>query len=64
MHWLYQYVLRGIGILFVIGMITLLILAIGSQNKRSDNRPAAPHAHRHGGTKHFRKAKLNSGGLL
>jgi hypothetical protein len=64
MHWLYRYVLRGIGILFVIGMITLLILAIASQNKRSENRPTALHAHRHGATKHFRKTNVNSGGIL
>jgi hypothetical protein len=29
--WLYRYVFRGIGILIVIGMITILILAVSSQ---------------------------------
>jgi hypothetical protein len=29
--WLYRYVLRGIGILMIIGMITILILAVSSQ---------------------------------
>ena len=41
-QWLYRYVFRGIGILLVIGMITILLLAISSQSHRSVNRPAAP----------------------
>jgi hypothetical protein len=41
-QWLYRYVFRGIGVVLVIGMITLLILAISAQSRRSDNRPAAP----------------------
>ena len=28
-RWLYRYIFRGMGILMLIGMITLLILAIG-----------------------------------
>jgi hypothetical protein len=64
MHWLYRYIFRGIGIQFVIGMITLLILAISSRNNRSKDSPPISHANRHNGTKHVRKAKLESGGLL
>ncbi len=30
-HWLYRYIFRGAGILFVIGMITILLLAVASQ---------------------------------
>ena len=41
-QWLYRYVFRGIGVALVIGMITLLILAISAQNRRSTNAPAAP----------------------
>jgi hypothetical protein len=44
-QWLYRYVFRGIGVLLVIGMITILILAINRQtsgDRHSANRPAAP----------------------
>jgi len=34
MHWLYRYIFRGIGVVFVIGMITVLALAIVSQMRR------------------------------
>ena len=34
-QWLYRYVFRGIGILFAIGVITILFLAISSQLHRS-----------------------------
>jgi hypothetical protein len=30
-HWLYRYVLRGSGILLLIGMISILLLAISSR---------------------------------
>ena len=40
-QWLYRYVFRGIGVLLVIGMITMLVLAINSQSERSANRRAA-----------------------
>ena len=40
-QWLYRYVFRGIGVLLVIGMITILVLAITSQARRSANRPAS-----------------------
>jgi len=33
--WLYRYVFRGIGILMAIGMITILILAVSSQDHRA-----------------------------
>ncbi len=39
-QWLYRYVFRGIGVALVIGMITILILAIIDQSHRSANRPA------------------------
>jgi len=42
MHWLYRYVFRGIGVLLVIGMITILVLAISSLSHRSTKAPAAP----------------------
>ena len=41
-QWLYRYVFRGIGVALVIGMITILILAISSQTRRSATKPAAP----------------------
>jgi hypothetical protein len=41
-QWLYRYVFRGIGVVLVIGMITILILAISAQNRRAANTPAAP----------------------
>jgi len=41
-HWLYRYVFRGIGILLVIGMITILVLAINSQMHRSAGSAAHP----------------------
>jgi hypothetical protein len=40
-QWLYRYVFRGIGVLFVVGMITFLILAISSQTHRSGEKTAA-----------------------
>ena len=43
-QWLYRYVFRGIGIVFVIVMITGLILAISSQMRRSATRPVTPPA--------------------
>jgi hypothetical protein len=41
-QWLYSYTFRGIGILFAVGMITILVLAICSQIRRADDKPAAP----------------------
>jgi hypothetical protein len=40
-RWIYRYVFRGIGVLLVIGMITLLFVAISSQARRSAKAPAA-----------------------
>ena len=40
-QWLYRYIFRGIGVAFLIGMITLLYLAINSQIHRQANHPAA-----------------------
>jgi len=41
-QWLYRYVFRGLGVALVIGMITILILAISSQTRNSATKPAAP----------------------
>ena len=30
-QWLYRYIFRGIGLLFVVGMITIFFLAVSSQ---------------------------------
>ena len=43
-HWLYRYIFRGIGILMVIGMITILILAVGSQTRHAGTSSKAPSA--------------------
>lgn len=40
-QWLYRYVFRGIGILFLIGMVTVLILMVNSTGLRPE-RKAAP----------------------
>jgi len=45
LHWLYRYVFRGIGILMLIGMITMLFVAISSQVRRSHAGPAAAPVH-------------------
>ena len=45
--WLYRYVFRGLGIALVIGMITILFLAISYQTRRSANTPAAPRVGAH-----------------
>ena len=37
-RWLYQYVFRGIGIVFVIGMITILLMAVMSRSRHSVHR--------------------------
>jgi hypothetical protein len=43
-RWLYRYVLRGIGIVFAVGMITALLLAISAQLQRAHRSPAGPSA--------------------
>jgi len=44
-RWLYRYIFRGLGILMLIGMITILILAMNSENHRAaESRTAAPSA--------------------
>jgi len=35
-QWLHRYIFRGIGILMLIGVITILVLAIGSQVRRQE----------------------------
>ena len=51
MNWIYRYVFRGLKILLLVGMITLLFLAINFL-ARSSERPA-PSPHRHSSvTKH------------
>lgn len=42
--WLYRYVFRGIGVLMVIGMITILILAVSSQTRHPGTRATAQSA--------------------
>jgi hypothetical protein len=41
-HWLYRYVFRGIGLLLLVGMLTILYLALSSPRRPSVNTPAAP----------------------
>ena len=41
-QWLHRYIFRGIGVLFVIGMITILALAISSQLHRTSSVPVTP----------------------
>jgi len=43
-QWLYRYVFRGLGVLILVGMITILILAISSQSRQSADKPTAPPA--------------------
>jgi hypothetical protein len=43
-NWLYRYVFRGIGILIVIGMITILILAVSSQIRHARTSSTTPSA--------------------
>jgi hypothetical protein len=46
-RWLYRYIFRGLGILMLIGMITILILALSSGTRRaSDSHVATPSATR------------------
>lgn len=41
-RWLHRYIFRGLGLLFVIGMVTLLLLAVMSQKQQPRPRQAAP----------------------
>ena len=43
-RWLNRYLFRGIGILMVIGMITLLLLAVVSQRQRRETGARPLHA--------------------
>ena len=47
MLWLYRYIFRGSKLLFALGMITLLALAIAAHIRRSSEH-APTHAARHG----------------
>ena len=40
-QWLYRYIFRGIGVLFLVGMITFFILAVSSQMHRDGKKSAA-----------------------
>ena len=43
MGWLYRYIFRGWGVLLVVGIITILVLAIRSQTHRpAEHAIAAP----------------------
>ena len=47
LEWLYRYIVRGIGVLFVIGLITLLFLWVNARSHRpSEERPASVHDRR------------------
>jgi hypothetical protein len=39
-QWLYRYIFRGLGVAFLIGVLTLLYLAVNSQMKRQATNPA------------------------
>jgi len=39
-QWLYRYVFRGLGVVMLIGMITILLVAVASQTRRA---PQAAH---------------------
>lgn len=43
-QWLYRYIFRGTGILFVIGIVTVLYLAISSHLRELETK-GAPGAH-------------------
>jgi len=43
-QWLYRYIFRGIGILLLIGMLTILALAISSHRHRFVHTPASSRA--------------------
>ena len=38
--WLYRHVFRGVGILFLVGLVTILYLALSFLTHRSNDRPA------------------------
>jgi len=40
--WLYRHVFRGLGILFLVGLVTILYLALSFLTQRSNDRPAGP----------------------
>jgi hypothetical protein len=40
-QWLHRYIFRGIGVLFLVGMITFLILAVSSQAHHDTNKPVS-----------------------
>ena len=41
-RWLYDHIFRGIGVLFLIGMITVLILALTHSRGRNSSNVSAP----------------------
>lgn len=43
-QWLYRYVFRGLGVVLLIGMITILVLALSSRMERPAKKPARPAA--------------------
>lgn len=47
MQWLYRYIFRGSKVLFALGMLTILALAIVTEIRRSAERPPT-HATRQG----------------
>jgi len=45
-RWLYHYVFRGIGIVIVIGMITILLMAVMAQRHAAHRESARVKTHR------------------
>jgi hypothetical protein len=43
-RWLYEHVFRGIGILFLVGLITMLVLAASYLTHRASDSPVRPAA--------------------
>ena len=41
-RWLHRYIFRGLGLLFVIGMVTLFLLAVISHEQHPGPRRVAP----------------------
>ncbi len=38
-QWLYRYIFRGLGLVMLVGMLTIVILAIASQSRHAETAP-------------------------
>lgn len=47
LHWLYKYIFRGIGIVFLAAMATALVLFFMNRNQMSPGHPPTPAAASH-----------------